>query len=328
VSGLLRAEWIRLRERRAIRVAVFGLPLLAAFLFVTDYQGAGTPAPVFDEQAYRQEQIRAGALDAVPPAQQARVLDQMVEEERATVGREQRQLELNRGRYAFPQSLLTVLGGASLVFFAVIALGALTLGDEFSNGTIRTALIAASDRVRLLAARLVALGSVALLLIGSIVGVGLLLPALLVISAAGPTAASRVDTAALLVLVAGDLLVCIEVLGFATLATLAFRSGGLTLLVALLYLAVESATVQLLSRSPAFGPGGPLARLPELLPARAVLVMSDEVSRAAGAIAHVPDEPVVRDLASSYLAFAAIFVWATIFLALAFWRFMRMDIVE
>jgi hypothetical protein len=327
MRGLARAEWIRLRHRRANLVIALAIPLLAAFFFLAGYQSVAV-VPPFDEQAYRQQIIDEGGLQGVPPDQLEAILSQMVESERVTVDQQVAQADQARSTYAFPQSLLKVLGNSGFVFFALILLTATTIGDDFSWGTIRTSLLASSDRRRLLAVRLGALVSTAAVLLTSLVLLGTLLPALLTILGEPPPAPPGLDAAGFAVLVASDLLVSVAVVGFAALATLLVRSGSLTLVLALVYVAVETATLALLLRFPALQAGGGLEWTLNLFPVRAIVSLLDTANRAAGAIPFNPGEVVVRDLGAARLPFATVLVLAAVFTSLAFRRFGRMDIVE
>jgi ABC-type transport system involved in multi-copper enzyme maturation permease subunit len=325
--GVLRAEWIRLGKRRVTRVVVLGLPILLAFLFLTDYQGSRVNVPPFDEQQFRDEQTVSGVLDQIPSNERDAVLQQLVDQQRAGVARQREQVELSEARYAFPQSVLTALGGANFVFLATILLSALTTGDDLRGGTIRTTLLAISDRKRLLAGRLVALAAIAVLLMAALLLLGLILP-LVILGAAPVPAVPPIDTPALVALLGADVLACFEAIGFGVFAALLWRSPSLPLVIALLYVAVESATVLYLGRVTAFAQAGPLTGILDLLPGRAVLAVEERAAAAAGAIARVPGEVMVRDLHTAIAPIVAVGVWTAAFVLFAFRRFARMDILE
>lgn len=337
MSGLIRAEWIRFQGRRALFLIVLAVPLLAAFFFMTSYSSI-VPRLTFDEQTVRQEFIDQGVL-LVPPDQAENaeaLLTQMIDQRRADAGQEQARVEALRARFAFPQSLLTVLTSAPYVFFAMILLTATMIGDDFSWGTVRTSLIASSDRRRLLLVRFGFLTVVATVLVAILIVLGIALPTLLAATGTSLPAAPALDAGGFMVLLIAEVLVAVAVIGFAALATLLVRSGGLTLVVALVYVAIEGAINALLLRFEAFQPAGTFGRQTDgpdawvlnLFPVRGTLTLLDRANQAAGALPSFPGQVVLRDLEAVRLPFTSVLVVAAIVTALAFRRFSRMDIVE
>jgi ABC-type transport system involved in multi-copper enzyme maturation permease subunit len=327
LKGLVRADWLRFRKRRGLQLIVIAVPLLASFFFLTSYRSNAYAVPSFDEQQFRQEMIDQGNVGGSPD-EVSQMLDQMVISERANIEQMQAQQDLYLSRYAFPQSIVTVLGSASFVFFALVLLTATTIGDEFSWGTIRTSLLASSDRRRLLLVRLAMLVGIALALFTIVVLLGILLPALLVATGATFKPGPTVDPVALVALVAGNLVVAATVICFAALGTLIVRSGSLTLVVVLAYVAIEAAVLALLLRFKEFQEAGALEWTLNLLPGHGSIALFNAASRAAGGMPDYPGEAVVRDLGAAAVPLAALAVWAVLFAALAFGRFTRMDIVE
>lgn len=337
----MRAEWIRFRGRRALLLIVLGVPLLAAFLFITSYGSIAPPDLIFDEQAVRQEWIDSGWPAMGPEfAQEAEAqLKQMIDTRRAQAAAEQARVEALRARYAFPQSMLTMLASAPFIFFAMILLTATMIGDDFSWGTVRTSLIASSDRRRLLLVRFGFLTVVASVLVAILILLGVALPPLLAATGTPLPAPPALDAGGFVVLLIAEVVVAVAVIGFAALATLLVRSGGLTLVVGLVYLAIEGGINALLLRFEAFQPAGafgrqtdgPAAWVLNLFPVRGTLTLLDRANQAAGALPSSPDFPgevVLRDLDAVRLPFAWVLVLAAIVTALAFRRFSRMDIVE
>jgi hypothetical protein len=337
MSGLIRADWIRFSARRGLQVIVLAVPLLAAFFFLAGYSSI-RPGATFDEQAVRQEFIDQGVL-AVPPedVEQAQAnLQQAVDQRRADADQQRAQAEAIRARYAFPQSLLTVLTSAPFLLLAMILLTATTIGDEFSWGTIRTSLIASSDRRRFLLVRLGFLTIVASVLVAILVILGIALPLVLGLTGASLPSPPGLDVAAFALLLIAEVVVAAAVIGFAALATLLVRSGSLTLVVALVYVAIEAVILALLLRFEAFQPAGAFGRESDgsaawvlnFLPVRSMLTLLDSLNRAAGALPSSPREVVVRDLGAAQLPLVSVLVIGTILTAMAFRRFGRMDIVE
>lgn len=81
MSGLLRAELLRLRKRRSLQVIVLGVPLLVAAFFVLGYTSI-YDMPAFDAAAERQSLIDQGYVVGVPPDEAERLLDEAVEQSR------------------------------------------------------------------------------------------------------------------------------------------------------------------------------------------------------------------------------------------------------
>lgn len=185
LGGLLRAEWLRLRRRpevlllAALVPVAAGLPFVAAFLDAISHVGVGDGPPGLISPEVRQW------------------------------------MAWLRAPYAFPQSLLSVLAGAWPVPLAGLFPGTATVGADFGWATIRTALLAWSDRTGWLIARLLSLAALAAFLLGAVLVVGALLPLVLVV--AGEQLPTVDPPTGLLVVVGAHLLVTIQyvVLGVA-----------------------------------------------------------------------------------------------------------------
>lgn len=323
----MRADWLRFRKRRALQLIVIAVPLLASFFFLAGYRSNAYEVPVFDEQQFRQEMIVEGNVGGTPD-EINQMLDQMVASERSNIEMMQAQQDLFLSRYSFPQSIVTILGSASFIFFALILLTATTIGDEFSWGTIRTSLLASSDRRRLLLVRLAMLIGIAAALFILVALLGTLLPAILTATGATFKPAPTVDPGALLVLFGGDIVIAATVICFAALGTLIVRSGSLTLIVVLAYVAIEAAVLALLLRFKDFQQAGAFEWILNILPGHGAIAFLTTAGRAAGGMPDYLEEAVTRDLGSAVLPLAALAVWCVLFATLAFGRFTRMDIVE
>jgi ABC-type transport system involved in multi-copper enzyme maturation permease subunit len=329
MGGRLRAEWLRLRKRPPAVIILLGVPALVAAFFVGGYVSIYDPGP-FDEAAVRAEAIEFGYLGGVPPEEFEQALDEYVASQRqghASMVADQARI---RATFAFPRSLITVLGNASIVFLALILLTAITLGDDFGSGTIRTALLANSNRRRLLAARLLALIAMAIFLFGMLLVLGAALPAILGVEGRQlPANLPPVDGGALAVLLGGELLAAITIIAFAMMATVFVRSGALSLVAVLVYTALEGVVLALLSRLPNFNySDGKDAWLLTALPLRGLAEITNVAGRAASGLASYEGEVISRDLHATYLPIGSYVVVAVAFGLVAFWRFRRMDIVE
>lgn len=328
MSGLLRAESIRFRKRRSLQVIVLAVPLLAVFLFITGYASVGPEPPPFDAAAVRAELIADGYGLGLPPDELERELDAAVEARRFPVEQARQQYELARSAFAFPQSVVTLLGNGTFVLFALLLLVATTLGDEFGWGTIRTTLLASSHRGRLLVVRLGVIVAISVALLAALALLGIALPFVTAALGARHPDVPALHLGALGVLVLGTLEAGLLIVAFGAMATLLVRSGSLTLVVLLVYVAVEAAILTVLLRFQAFQGGGGLEWVLDAFPIRGISRLVDTASRVASGLPRFPGEPVTTDLSVAFVPLVALVIWAAVFLAVAYRRFTRMDIVE
>ena len=128
-------------------------------------------------------------------------------------------------------------------------------------------------------------------------------------------------------LVVGLLEASLVVIAFSAMATLLVRSGALTLVVLLVYVVVEAAILSLLLQFEAFKQDGPMVWLLDAFPVRGLATLTEVAGRAAANIPRYPGD-VVRDLGDATVPMVALVIWGTLFGAIAFRRFARMDIAE
>jgi ABC-type transport system involved in multi-copper enzyme maturation permease subunit len=328
VKGLVRAELLRLRKRRSLQVIVLAVPLLLGFFFAAGASSIYDPGP-FDPVALRQQYIDQGLVIGLPPEEADRYLDEIIASEASNWDQMLESSALTRAGYVFPQSLVTLLGNGSFLFVALILLAATTIGDEFGWGTIRSTLLASSNRLRLLAVRLAALVLTTVLILAMLLILATVLP-LLLNTASGrlPAQMPVFGGAAFVTLLVGQLVAGIAVIAFSALATVTVRSGALTLVVALVYVAVEAVILAGLLRFESFQTNGPNEWLLNLLPVRGIATILDVAGRAASGLTWYQGDVVSRDLSPIGAPLVALLAWAGLFGALAFRRFRRMDIVE
>lgn len=328
MSGLLRAEWIRFRKRRSIQIIVLAVPLLAAFMFLAGASSTGGEPPPFDPAATRAELITEGYGLGLPPDELEKALDDAVEAQRFPFEQTHQQYLLGRSTFAFPQSVVTLLGSGTLVLFALLLLVATTLGDEFGWGTIRTTLLASSHRGRLLLLRLGVVWAISIGLVATLALLGLVLP--LVLSALGThhPDVPALNLGGLGVLVLGTLEAGFVIVAFGAMATLLVRSGSLTLVVLLVYVAIEAAILTVFIRFDAFKDDGGLTWVLDAFPIRGISRLIDTASHVASGLPRYMGEPVQTDLSVATVPLVALVVWGLVFLAIAYRRFTRMDIVE
>jgi ABC-type transport system involved in multi-copper enzyme maturation permease subunit len=338
--GLMRAELLRLRRRRSLQAIVLAAPLLIGVTFVLGYNSIYEEPP-FDEAAFRQEMIDGGFGVGMPPDELDQLLDETVETQRQMYAELDENQRFVRATYAFPYSLVQVLGSGVFVLLALILLTATTIGDEFGWATIRTSLVASSRRHRFLLVRLVAIGVAGLLIFGLLLVVGTLLPLVLDIPRSKlPATLPDFDGGAFMVLIGGELVASLLVIAFAALTTLFFRNGALALVSVPVWVAVEAAVLMLLLRFPNFGGGAlnevggdqppppPDAWMLDAFPLRGITTLIQTTGRAASGLPGYMGEVVGRDVAVAAVPITSFAILAVVLLALAFRRFSRMDIVE
>jgi ABC-type transport system involved in multi-copper enzyme maturation permease subunit len=265
-------------------------------------------------------------------------VDDMLAQEKAGYEEELARQETIRATYAFPASITTLLGSAIVVYlFALLLLTATTIGDEFSWGTIRTTLLASSNRPRWLAVRLGLIALTAVLALAVLVLLALVLPLAIVAVVGHLPQSPPVDLAALAVLLGGLAVTAFVLIGFAAASTVLMRSGGLTLVITLVWVLAESAVLALVIRlepfrpENAFGdgkPAGPLAWALDLFPVHAFQDFLSTATQATGGAVNYGGEITTLPLAGTYLPLASLAAWAVIFVAIAVLRFDRMDIAE
>ena len=299
MRGFLRADWIRFRHRRDVLLIALALPVLAIVGYVSGLTSTGNQFG-FDP-------------DFPPPPE---IVAAMAAE---------------RQRFAFPQSILTLLGSTGIGMLALVYLGAATVGDEFGWSTIRLSLLASSDRLRFLASRFVALGAVTGWIVGSLLVLGVVLPFVSNALGADLPAAPPVDSLGTLGYVASILLVAFAALAFAVLIALVTRSGPAAVVIAVIYTLVEAAFGGL----PVWQRDDLLAWLPTVLFTRAASSLLDQTNRAAAAVR--PFEDIIGDppadqplphVLSIQAGILVVLAWACFFAVVAFLRMRRMDIAE
>ena len=338
--GLMRAELLRLRRRRSLQVIVLAVPILVGVTFVLGFNSVYEQPP-FDEGAFRQEMLDGGYGAGTPPEELEQLLDEAVKSQREMFAQLDESQRFIRATYAFPYSLVQVLGSGTFVLLALILLTATTIGDEFGWATIRTSLVASSRRRRFLFVRLGAIAVAGLLIFGMLLVVGTLVPLLLNIPPSKlPATLPDFDGGAFMVLLGGELVASVLVIAFAALTTLLFRNGALALVAVPVWVAIEAAVLLLLMRFPNFGgpalsqvgdqppPPPPDAWLLDAFPLRGFTTLTQTAGKAASGLPGYVGEVLGRNVAVVAVPITSFTILAAILLVLAFRRFSRMDIVE
>ncbi|MGH2463989.1 MAG: ABC transporter permease subunit [Candidatus Limnocylindrales bacterium] len=205
----LRADLIRLRGRWDVWVLGIGIPVFAAVGYFQGY--ANVPTHYFSS-------------DPTQPLPD--VIVASIAAERAT--------------YAFPHSLLLLIGSAPWLLAAMFAYTALLVGIEYDSGTIRTALIASPDRRSYLASRLLVLAVLGSAILAGLIALGAILPGVMAVTGNSPPP-SPIVAPIEVVGAAGSVVVSLLfVLSFAALLAVATRNPALPVLVGLLYFVIET----------------------------------------------------------------------------------------
>ena len=325
---MIAAELLRFRKRRSLQVIVFAIPLLVAFFFAAGFLSL-KDIPAFDAAAYRQELLDQGCCIGMEPNDQEQFLNDMVGNQQQQYDQQDTFIRNSRAVFAFPQSIVTALGNGPILLLALILLTATTLGDEFAWGTIRTALLASSRRRAFLGVRLGGLALTSLTVIVLMILVGTVMPFLLGVAGSRlPEPMPAVDVAALGVLALGLFFASLMAIGFAAFVTLMLRSGALTLVGGLVYLAIEAAILTLLTRFEAFQEKGALAWVLDAFPLHGMTTLFRVAGEAASGLRTFAGPITDRSIDATFVPLVALAVWAAIFVSLAMVRFQRMDIVE
>lgn len=212
MSGLIRAEWLRLRRRKDLWFVLAALAALATI----SYWG---PLGSIDSHY---------GFDPAQPVP-AEVLAQMAAE---------------RMQFAFPQSLLTVLQSGQIFVLALIAFAtAGTTAAEFVYGTVRTSLVASSNRRAFLAVRIGAMAVLAVLLLTIVVIIGSVMPLIALAVGVDLPSGRPIDAAGFAALLGSLFLFAMVVIGLASVLTVLFRNSGIALILSFAYFLVENIAV-------------------------------------------------------------------------------------
>jgi len=330
VRALLRAEWVRFRGRRDFWVIAIAVCLIAGVSFLNGYRGDAED-PTRSNPADLRAMVASGfSSEGLTQAEIDAQLDLMVND---LLAQEQAQLDQANERqqttlqaYAFPQSAFTIIGAGLLPLFALILLASFAVGDEFRFGTIRTSLLAAGSRRRLLAARTLTLAAMTLGLLVALLAIGAVLGVVLAVVGAelAPTTVP-IDAVSSITWFAGQALATVVVLCLASAITLVLRSGALTLLLILIWSLFEL----FLANLSIFAAGQPLAAVPLAFLTTNIRILLADLGPATHAVgvSAIAQPDVAVGLPT--LAVAAIVgLWGLLFLAVADRRLRTMDIVE
>jgi ABC-type transport system involved in multi-copper enzyme maturation permease subunit len=337
MTALLRADWLRLRRRKDLWIIAIAVCVIGLVSFVNTYHtDASDPTGFTTDPALIRQDIlsfagESGFFEGMTEAEQNAQIDQMVADQLASNQQQlvdyEAQQRITLQRYAFPQSIFTILGSGIIALVALVLIASLAIGDEFRFGTIRTSLLAAGDRRRFLLARLISILTLTvglwlvLILAGSILGLGL---GLIGADLGDPPAA--VDAASALVWLGGQLLTTMVVIALATALTLLLRSGALPVLLIVIGGFVELFVAHL----PVFAPGEFLSGVPQAFLVQNIRLLSAVLGQNthALALAEVGELPYQAFALPMVGVAAIVAAWGALFLLLADRRLRTMDVVE
>jgi ABC-type transport system involved in multi-copper enzyme maturation permease subunit len=329
MRNLLRADWLRFRRRRDFWIILVAVVVLGVVTFYGGYRSTAVAYEPFNQAEFEQMLDQSGVFEGMTPdeAKQERarmIAEQVAQEQQSAVEREaQRQLELRR--YAFPQSVATLLGSAILPFLALVLIASMAVGDEFRFGTLRTSLLAASNRRRFLAARMISMVVMAVGLIATILVLGAVLPLILTLAGAQLPAGPRLDGLGFLFLVAVDVLVAVCLMAFAMMVTLILRTGTLAVLILLVVGLIDL----YLANLPIFALGNVLAAVPQFFFIESIRSIQLRLASDAGALAAgLEPFPAMAVNLGVPVMIAIVVAWTVLFLAVADRRIRSMDVTE
>ncbi len=333
MTALLRADWLRLRRRKDLWIIAIGVCVIGLISFINAYHTESSDPQwlITDAAQIREEVTMYADFEGLTEAEKAAQIDLMVADQVAMNQQQLADWEAQQRdtlqKYAFPQSVFTAIGNGTIPLVALVLIASLAVGDEFRFGTIRTSLLAAGDRRRFLAARLVSLLGltvglfIVLIMIGTILGLGLGL----VGADLGATPAAAVDPASSVVWFGALVLITSVVIALATALTVLLRTGALPLLVILIGGLIELFVAHL----PIFAPGELLSGVPQAFLTQNIQLLSAILGSNTHALALTAGETPYQAFEVPMVGVAAIVAaWGLLFLLIAERRLRTMDIVE
>ena len=329
MTALLRADWLRFRRRRDFWVIGIAVLVLSGVTFLAGYRSEAADPEYPGEAQIRQEARDFMFFEGTPEEIEAQI-DQYVADQTVMYDQQRADWEAQQAvalqKFAFPQSLFTLLGSGIAPMLALVLISTLAVGDEFRFGTIRTSLLAAGDRQRFLAARIVTLVALTIVLfvlvalLGALLGLGL--------GATGSdlgVGSTSVDAVSSVVWLGGHILTAVAVISLGLLLTVLLRSGALPILLIIIAGFIEL----FLANLPIFAPEEPLAGVPQSLLSVNLRRLGSELGLNTHALALADAEVPYQAIAIPLAGVAVIVVaWTALFLLLANRRLATMDIVE
>jgi ABC-type transport system involved in multi-copper enzyme maturation permease subunit len=330
MMALLRADWLRYRRRLDFWIIAIAVCILGSVTFLAAYHNDVTD-PFWPTAAeIRQDVLGSTSFEGMTQTEIDQQIDQMVAGQVAQYDQQRAEFEANQAialqKYDPAESPFTFLGSALAPIIALVLVGSLAIGDEFRYGTVRTSLLAAGNRRRFLAARLVSLLVmtvglfVALAMLGAIFGLGLRAAGAEVSAVTTP-----VDPASALAWFAAQILTTMVVIALGSALTLLLRSGAMTLLLIVVITLAELFVAAL----PIFRQGEFLSGVPQVFLWNAIRTLTSRLGFDSHAVALRGGDlpPVAIDLPLAVVVAIAA-AWGLLFLLVADRRLRTMDVVE
>lgn len=288
MRDLLRADLYRLRRRPEVWLLVVIIPLGAALGFLTSY--FAVPGHYFNSDP------------TAPPIPE---------------------IAIEQAEYFFPSSIFRALDDATWVLIAAFFLTATSVGAEFAWGTIRTALLARSDRGWFITSRVTSIALICLVLVATLFVVGAFMP--VVLAALGERQAADPPVQPDLAPFVASRLVAIGfMIGLAALVTLLTRNAALTILVALIYVIAEL----LIGSTPALHQSDAAAVIVRGLPIASLAGLLGDASAPGGALPAPADPNYIVATFPLWLSFAVPIAWTLLLGGAAVAVIRRADISE
>jgi hypothetical protein len=285
---LLRADVFRLRRRPEIWLLLLIIPLGAAFGFLTAY--FAIPGQFFNSDP------------TAPPVPE---------------------IAIEQAEYFFPSSIFRALDDATWVIVAAFFVTATSIGAEYSWGTIRTALLARSDRGRFLSSRVTAIAGICLALVAMLLVVGVFMP--VVLTALGEhQAADPPIQPDLIPAIASRLVGIAFTIALAAFVTVITRNAALTILVALVYVVAEL----LIGSNPALHQSDVMAAIVRGLPIASIAGLLGDASTPGAALQASPDPNYLIADYPLWVSFAVALAWTALLVGGSIALIRRADIRE
>ncbi len=288
MRDLLRADLYRLRRRPEVWLLLVIIPLGAALGFLTSY--FAVPGHYFNSDP------------TAPPIPE---------------------IAIEQAEYFFPSSIFRALDSATWVLIAAFFLTATSVGAEFAWGTMRTALLARSDRGWFISSRITSIALICLALVATLFVVGAVMP--VVLAALGERQAADPPVQPDLAPFVASRLVAIGfMIALAALVTLLTRNAALTILVALVYVIAEL----LIGSNPVLHQSDVAAAIVRGLPIASLAGLLGDVSTPGGALPAPADPNYIVATFPLWLSFAVPIAWTLLLGGAAVAVIRRADISE
>jgi hypothetical protein len=293
MTGLLRADLLRLRHRGDLWIGAIVVVALVALTYVTSASNANQ-APYWPPEN-----------GPIPPE----FLDQLAR---------------NRDPFTFPFSVITLLQtGGGFVAAVMVFISAAWLGTEFTWGTVRQLALLRPDRWRVVISRGAVSVALASVLLVVLVALGAVMP--LIVPMAGSGHAPEVTPAAILAAAAGQWLSVVAAMAVALLFTVLTRSGALGIALSVAYFIADAA----LGGNPVWTSSEALLWVPRLLIGTRIRQLSVDIQVAFGPAdpnGYLP--PITKLTIDPLPGLAILFAWIAALVGLTCLVVRRADIRE